>query len=148
MGDGHAPMSRKEKALEYFRSGYNCAQAILTAYGPGLGLGAPTCVKLASPFGAGIARLQMTCGAVTGGLMALGLARGEGSETSAGRDPLYERVARFLREFSARHRSLECRDLLGIDLSTPEGRAEIKRKGHDICLDYVESAAEILEGLL
>jgi len=36
------------------------------------------CLKLASPFGSGIAYMQETCGAVSGALMAIGLKYGRG----------------------------------------------------------------------
>lgn len=73
-------MDTLDQSLEYFKKGMNCAQAVLSALGPRLGLDRETCVKIAAPFGAGMARAQKTCGAVTGALMALGLARGTGSD--------------------------------------------------------------------
>ena len=142
-------MESSEQALEYFKTGMNCAQSALSALGPVLGLDRETCVKMAAPFGAGMARAQKTCGAVTGALMALGLARGAGSEEREARERLYGLTQEFLREFAARHGHLECRRLLGIDLSTEEGRAEMKQRGHyDICAPYVRDAVSLIERLI
>jgi hypothetical protein len=44
---------KSEAATEKFLSGYNCAQAILYAFGPGLGLDAERALKMATGLGAG-----------------------------------------------------------------------------------------------
>lgn len=51
---------------------YNCAQAVLMAFAPDAGLPDETAAKLAANFGAGM-KNGGVCGAITGGLMALGL---------------------------------------------------------------------------
>lgn len=141
-------MKRKEKSLAYFSEGYNCAQSILASFGEDFSCDEATCMKMASSFGAGMARAQEVCGAVTGGLMAIGLALGERCATPEDRKPIYECAAAFMRLFKERFGSLLCRDLLGIDLSTPEGRDKMAQRGHDTCHAYVGGAAEILERIL
>ena len=59
-------------AKETFLAGYNCAQAVLYAFGPELGLPGETALKVATGLGAGVARRGQTCGALTGGILALG----------------------------------------------------------------------------
>ena len=56
-------------------------------------------------------------------------------------------VRRFNELFIAKHGSLQCKKLLGVDLSTPEGSAEANAKGlfDSICKPLVASATEILE---
>ncbi|MBE6916075.1 MAG: C_GCAxxG_C_C family protein [Ruminococcaceae bacterium] len=51
---------------------YNCAQAVLMAFSSDAGLSDETAAKLAANFGAGM-KNGGVCGAITGGLMALGL---------------------------------------------------------------------------
>src|SRR6266545_4231780 len=65
-------MIKCDEAVALFRSGFNCSQAILRAYGDEVGLAAHHALKLGSGFGAGMRR-GATCGAVTGAIMALGL---------------------------------------------------------------------------
>jgi hypothetical protein len=49
--------------------------------------------------------------------------------------------------FIAKHGSLSCKKLLGIDLSTPEGAAQASDKNlfDSVCAPLVASAADLLE---
>jgi C_GCAxxG_C_C family probable redox protein len=51
---------------------YNCAQGVLIPFAEKMGLKPEQAFKLAAHFGSGM-RSGLTCGAVTGGLMALGI---------------------------------------------------------------------------
>lgn len=68
-------------------------------------------MKLASPFGSGIAYLQETCGAVTGALMAIGLKYGKGENgTTEDKERAYDISRHFLTEFKqAKRRSAICK---------------------------------------
>ena len=59
-----------EKAGVLFDGGYNCAQAVLQAT---TGRSDPELLAMAEAFGGGIGASGCLCGAVTGGVMALGL---------------------------------------------------------------------------
>ncbi len=143
--------SRIDRALAMFEAGYNCAQAIFTAYAAGEELPERLALSLPAAFGAGIARMGETCGAVSGAFMVIGLHAGR-----IERDPLmnkecaYAMVEEFVDGFTARHGSIRCRDLLGYDLSNPEDYARVKAE--DIigqrCPGFVRSAAEVLESVL
>ena len=65
--------AKTEVAVEKFVSGYNCAQSILYAFGPDLGLEGETALKVATGLGGGLGVSGEVCGAVTGGILALGL---------------------------------------------------------------------------
>ena len=54
-----------QKATEYFKQGYNCAQSVLLAFAPDLNMDNDTALKLASSFGGGMGRLREVCGAVS-----------------------------------------------------------------------------------
>jgi len=88
--------SSAEKAGTLFDGGYNCAQAVLQAT---TGRNDPELLTMAGAFGGGIGRSGCLCGAVTGGVMALGLL-GEGGRNG-------ELVTAFRREF----RTTCCRGL-------------------------------------
>jgi C_GCAxxG_C_C family probable redox protein len=64
---------KEEKAIDSFRSGLNCAQSVLTAYSDELGFDKDLALAIACGFGAGMGRLQETCGAVTGSFMVLSI---------------------------------------------------------------------------
>ena len=143
-------MSDAEKAEDLFRSGCACSQAVLSAYGPRFGLGEGQALRVAAGFAGGM-KMAETCGAVTGGLMVLGLALcDENCQAAEGRKRVYEAVASFSNEFRARHGSLLCRELLGCDTSTPDGAARAKEQGlfKSKCPGLVRSAAEMVEARL
>jgi len=93
--------------------------AILGAYGPATGWMRRPALRVAAGFGSGM-RMGDTCGAVTGAFMVLGLAScGESCGTARERQPACDAVVSFAAEFRRRHGTLACRDLLGVDVSTP-----------------------------
>jgi C_GCAxxG_C_C family probable redox protein len=144
-------MSRVDDAAECFAKGFNCAQAVLTAYAEGLGLDEETALKIGSPFGAGMARMGETCGAVTGAFVAIGLKHGRTRvEDEHAKEKTYELMHEFVRRFKERNTSILCNVLLGFDISTPEGRRLLsERSTHaNVCPKYVRDAAEILQELL
>jgi C_GCAxxG_C_C family probable redox protein len=124
-------MQAKACALRRFneQSG-NCAQAVLAAFGPDLGLDEMACLRVAACFGAGIGRLGSTCGAVAGACMVLGLRHGHlMAQGPAGRDQVYGRVQEFTRRFRERFGGLGCAALTGCDMTTPEGRQSFAERG-------------------
>ena len=98
-----------------------------------------------------MARMGETCGVVTGALMVIGLKYGMTQAKDEGaRDKTYKRAQEFASKFKARHDSIVCRELLGYDLSKPEGRKAAHDKGlfTTLCPQLVRDAVEILEQLL
>ncbi len=141
-------MTRSERALSYFKDGFNCSQSVLAAFTPDFGLPERTAFMLASPFGAGMGRTQNICGAVSGAIMSIGLRYGKGAgDEDDRREDAYARTVRFLDLFKAAHGSINCRELIGVDLSTPENRARAHEEGlfERLCAGYVRDAVEILE---
>ena len=67
-------MNKQQQSIELFRNGYNCSQSVLSVFAEELGVKKDLALKLASPFGSGIAYMQETCGAVSGALMEIGRA--------------------------------------------------------------------------
>jgi C_GCAxxG_C_C family probable redox protein len=144
-------MDRREKAVQDFKQGCSCSQAIFSAYADAADLDRETALRVASGFGGGMARLGRTCGAVSGGIMVLGLKHGAGiAGNEEAKLRLYETVRRFVAEFEARHGSSDCRTLLGVDIGTPEGmsRAREQKLFETRCADFVRDAAEILERIV
>jgi C_GCAxxG_C_C family probable redox protein len=144
-------MSDVERAVNCFEQGFNCCQAVLSSYGSRFGLDRESALKIASGFGGGIGHLGESCGVVTGALMVIGLKHGgtlAGDEESS--EKSYGLISQFLERFKARQGSIFCRDLLGYDISTPEGLQAIKYRGlfDNLCPKYVRASAEILEELL
>jgi C_GCAxxG_C_C family probable redox protein len=139
------------RATQLFAAGISCAPAILGAFAPRLGIDEEHAARCASCFGGGMISSGKTCGAVTGAMMVIGLARGPGVRADAdARKDAYDLTAELWRRFTARHGSIECREILGVDISTPEGRAEAVAANlfTTRCADAVRDAAEIVRDLL
>jgi C_GCAxxG_C_C family probable redox protein len=137
-----------EIAVTIFSQNFNCSQSVFSAFAPQFVLDRVTALKLASPFGGGVARRGEICGAVTGALLALGLAHG--AETPAGKEEIYRLSQEFMRLFEKKNKSVLCRDLIACDLNTPAGyqSATEKKVFTTICPVLVQDAVEIVQKLL
>lgn len=98
-----------------------------------------------------MARTGETCGAVTGAMMVIGLRHAKvRPDDDASRELAYALAQEFMDAFRQRNRFLLCRELLGVDVSTPEGMKEVREKDlfATVCPEFVRDAAEIVEELL
>jgi C_GCAxxG_C_C family probable redox protein len=145
-------MSKADLASENFKQGFNCSQAVVSAFAPELGLDRETALRVAAAFGGGMGRTGETCGAVSGALMAIGLRYGQPTpEDKQAKEKTYEIAREFLDRFGALHGGcVKCRDLLGHDISTPEGLQTAREKDlfQALCPKFVRDAAEIVEQML
>ena len=144
-------MSRAREAKNQFEKGFACAPAVLSTYSEQFGLEKALALKIACGFGGGIGRMGRTCGAVTGGVMVIGLKQGQASlADEESRQETYKLVREFIDRFTALHGSTECRELIGYDLSDA-GELELARKSgvfQNKCPSFVYDAAHILEDVL
>ena len=144
-------MNRVECAVSCFEEGFSCAQAVLTAYGPRLGLDREMALRVAGAFGGGMGHLGRTCGAVTGAFMVIGLEYGKTrAEDNETRDKAYGLVEEFADRFQSRNGSTVCKELLGYDISVPEEYELAREKGVfvTLCPKLVRDAAEIVEQIV
>jgi C_GCAxxG_C_C family probable redox protein len=107
--------------------------------------------RVACGFGGGCGHLGLTCGAVTGAYMVIGLKYGKvRADDNDAKGKTYAFVQEFSKRFVARNKSLNCTELLGCDLGTPAGRAKMKEQNLSVtvCEKVVKDAGEILEEIL
>jgi C_GCAxxG_C_C family probable redox protein len=143
-------MSNADKAVATFKEGFSCSQAVLSPYCEHFGLDRDTALKISTGFGGGM-HLGQTCGAVTGAIMVIGLKYGRTKASDqASKAKTYEIVAQFANEFKRRHGSITCKDLIGCDVTTPEGLKTAKDMNlfAAICSKLIADAAEILDKIL
>ncbi|HEX2951166.1 MAG TPA: C-GCAxxG-C-C family protein [Armatimonadota bacterium] len=141
-------MDHSECALAYFKQGCNCAQAVFTSFGPEYGLSPEQCMHLTGAFGGGLARRGEMCGAVSGALMVVGLKYGHSPiGDPEAKAEMYEHAQQFIKRFIEVHGTPICRELLGCDISTPEGKQRVHE--HNLsqthCAHFIRSAVELLE---
>jgi C_GCAxxG_C_C family probable redox protein len=114
--------TKEEKAIRTFRSGLNCAQAVLTGYSEALDFDNAFALNISAGFGGGMGRLQETCGAVTGSYMVLGIYNGRKySDNAEKKEVTYKMIQSFSEKFKAINGFTDCRSLLKCDLRTEEG---------------------------
>ncbi len=144
--------SLSENAVAKLLEGYNCAQAVLCASCDRLPFDKNTALRVACGLGAGMGRKQETCGAVTGGILALGLKYGRGEKEERSRtEETYGMTRELMNRFEAKHGSCCCRELLGgCDLKTEDGLRYYKANDllHITCAPCVQTVGTILEDLL
>ena len=144
-------MSKVDETLACFDEGFNCAQAVFSVYNEQLGMDRVTALKLPCGLGGGMGHLAETCGAVTGAFLLIGLKYGKyKAEDALSKEKTYEVVREFADKFKELHGSIKCRELLGCDVGTSEGRAEMAEKGlyKTLCRGLVADSAKLIEEIL
>lgn len=144
--------TKRKKAEELFKQGYNCAQAVLGAFAEETGLTEKQAMMLASSFGGGMGRLREVCGAVSAMFMVLGIKEGYYlPDDQEGKKEQYKKVQEFAEKFKKENKTILCKELLEnvktTNGSEPEKRTE-EYYHHRPCEKFVGDAAEIVENYL
>lgn len=106
-----------KKAMELFKEGYNCAQAVFLAFTDRYEMDETIALKLSSSFGGGMGRLREVCGAVSGMFMVAGVLYGyESPEAFEEKTKHYERIQQLAEQYKKFTGSIICRELLGLDV--------------------------------
>jgi C_GCAxxG_C_C family probable redox protein len=98
--------------------------------------------RIATGFGAGMGRTGDVCGAIAGAIIAIGLKHGRDT-AEEDREVAYSHTRALMATFEQEFRSVRCRDLIGVDLRTPEGQEELHRRNihAELCTRFVAFAA-------
>ena len=140
-----------DTSFSIFSKGFNCAQAVLVPQAKKYELTPEISFRIASAFGAGMGRMQETCGAVTGALMVIGLKYGfTVSDDSEKKKLVLDKTRLFISEFKNKYHSISCRELLQCDLNTEEGQKKHKNENQRelICMECIRHASNILEHII
>ncbi|RPH29775.1 C_GCAxxG_C_C family protein [bacterium] len=110
----------EERAVQFFKSGYNCAESVLKAVAETAETGIDNPQRFATAFGGGIARQGYVCGCLSGAAMAVGLLAGRSApDDVAGKERVYAAVARLFEKFKAQAGAVDCRDISGLKFDQP-----------------------------
>lgn len=147
-------MKEVERAGELFLEGYNCAQAVFTAFCDRFGMDEETAKRVSAGLGGGVGRMREVCGAVSGAAMVIGSVvapvKGDDKQSKAKN---YELVREFAERFRKRHGdTIVCREMLKLGIAMensamPENRTAEYYKNRP-CLKAVEDAAEIVKNII
>jgi C_GCAxxG_C_C family probable redox protein len=134
--------NRVKKASELYGGGLYCSQAVLGAFCEEYGLDEPLAFRISFGLNSGC-RCADVCGAVSGAILVIGLKYGNDKTVCNLKTEEYIKI------FKERNGSIICRDLLGCDISTPDGKEKAITKNlfKTRCVDMVIDAAQILDDL-
>ena len=134
---------RSDRGVELFKSGFNCAQAVVGAFAKELGLDEKTAMKVSAGFGGGVGRTGEICGALSGAAIVAGMLYGatEGSDAES-KARTYEEIQRIIKLFKEKNIFVTCRELKD---PPADGEMSYRRRP---CAQLVEDAILITEKVL
>ena len=117
--------ARAQRAVELFKQGFNCAQAVFASCADMYGIeDEQLALRLAASFGGGMGRMRLVCGAASGMFMLAGLQNGSATpHDNEGKMANYAFVQQLAGDFKAKYGSLICAELLGL---APKGQCNVK----------------------
>lgn len=137
-------------AKGYFKQGLNCAESVLLAFMDTHEIDLPKeAITMATGFGGGIGHTKNMCGAISGAVMALGLAKGRQNplEKETPRDralelrQVYPSFAEIVKEVEEKYGTLIC-----AEMSAPHGDFDGKERKRS-CQDIIGFCASIASKL-
>ncbi len=140
-----------KQIAEQFMQGYDCSQVVLRHFAKELSISEDEANRVAACFGGGM-QLGSVCGAYTGALMAIGLTYGHSSPDGLmqQKDILLAKTAQFKEKFLKEFASVDCKCLIGYDVSTPEGLTGALESGKllEYCPGLVDKVIQMTEEVL
>ena len=133
-------MEKSDKAVELFKTGACCSQAVFCAFAEDFGMDAETAMKVSAGLGGGVGRMREVCGAVTSATLALGMKYGPDKAA------VYPHVQELCARFKAECGSIVCRELLAGSGATQGGAPEARTDAYyrkRPCAEMVRLAAEL-----
>jgi C_GCAxxG_C_C family probable redox protein len=131
-------------AKSYSEKHWLCSESVLLAISEWLGVRSELIPRIASGFGGGIGGSGSVCGAVSGGVIALGIKFGRADLKQENRAYTLssELMTRFEKEFG----HINCRELTECDFSTEEGRRTYtdEKMWENKCRQYIASSTAIV----
>ncbi len=140
MADSQAVENARRKAEEFYRSGqFLCSEAVFLVANEFLGRPVPDdLVRLASGFPVGMGKAGCSCGALTGGVMALGLKYGR-STPGAATPGMFEAAKELHDRFKARRQCVCCRALIRkFEFGSPEHIKQCITITGEVAADVIE----------
>lgn len=140
---------RTRIALDCYYAGYNCAQSVFSAIASDYGMDSKQALLVASCFGGGM-RMGAACGAFTGALMALGLAKGFFAYSPEAKAETEALTLQFIAMWEKQIGPVNCREILNVDVRDPLQRQNAKDNGifEAHCPNCIETAVKLISELI
>jgi C_GCAxxG_C_C family probable redox protein len=143
-------MTVESEAQKYFEDHFNCAQSVFAPFARRYGMDLETALKITTPFGGGMGHAGQVCGAVSGGLMAIGLATGISANDRDLKYACYDMAKEFQSRFRELHGDITCPGLLGYDIGDPEELEQVREHNlfHTLCPQFIADAVKIVDEMI
>lgn len=99
-------------AMQAYRSGYNCSQAVFCVFAQEMGMNEETAYRIMEGFGGGIGAMQEVCGAFCAAAAVISYFTSNGKQTGTGRAKTYRAVRRAAELYAQEYGSIRCREIL------------------------------------
>lgn len=139
--DAHLSEEERRRAGEACDSGLYCAEAVVSVLAGAQGIESDLVPRMATAFCGGMSRTCGPCGALTGAVMGLSLSLGR-NDARQPASAAHAATQKLVRACEAEFGGRDCAELLGCDISTPEGQEDfIRQELYDRCERYTLRAA-------
>ena len=132
-----------EQIAETFQTGLNCGQITLAAFAEDYGITEAQALRIAACFGGGL-QLGKTCGAITSGMILLGLTRDDGMKAE-------EKIEKYKEKLQEKFGDKRCcNDFLEANMGDHEEAMKVLESGKTlvVCPKIVRGVMDILEEVL
>jgi len=107
-----------------------------------LGISSELIPKISTATGAGVGLNGLLCGSISSVAMAIGIKYGR-NKKEENPQPVWEKVDKYIASFKDKFGAVNCRQLTGLNLKTPEGLKEYYTRVHDYeCTKRLKFAVE------
>ncbi len=143
-----------KRALELFKKGYHCSQAIFVVGSEHLGKNTPEFIPALAPFGGGMGGTGDVCGALIGALSAIGLAMGKGQPDQRDHRSMWSisfKMVKAFHDITRPYGGYKCMDIVQVDWRDPKQiRAfrkdpERRAKCHKVIALTADKLVELLD---
>jgi C_GCAxxG_C_C family probable redox protein len=127
---------------------YNCCESVLLTLAEYLDMDSDLIPRIGAAIGAGVSLNGLLCGSISSVAMIIGIKYGRGN-AEENPEPVWKVMDEYVSAFKKRFGYVNCKQLTGLNLKTPEGLKEYFARVHDYeCTERLKFAVEQAVGIL
>jgi C_GCAxxG_C_C family probable redox protein len=143
--------TKADISVDIFNKGYSCSQAVLLSHCEEYNLSDDIAKKISCGFGGGMGHIDEICGAVSGGIMLIGLKYGKCKDSdNESKEKTYKLVKEYTYKFKNEFGSINCTELVKYNLSKEDELIKARNSGvlKEICPLLVKRSVELIEEII